>query len=32
MLTGLITAAFGRHYEVRLEDGRLVNGIPRGKQ
>ncbi len=32
MLTGLITAAFGRHYEVRLDDRRLVNGIPRGKK
>jgi len=29
---GLVTAAFGRHYEVRLDDGRLVNGIPRGKK
>lgn len=32
MLKGLITAAFGRHYEVRLDDGRIVNGIPRGKK
>jgi ribosome biogenesis GTPase len=32
MLKGLITAAFGRHYEVRLDDGRVVNGIPRGKK
>lgn len=42
MLTGLITAAFGRHYEVRLDEGRLedgridegrlVKGIPRGKK
>ncbi len=32
MLKGLVTAAFGRHYEVRLDDGRLVNGIPRGKK
>ena len=31
-LTGTITAAFGRHYEVRLTDGHLVNGIPRGKK
>lgn len=31
--TGLITAAFGRHYEVVLDDdGRIVNGIPRGKK
>ena len=32
MLTGIITAAFGRHYEVTLEDGRVANGIPRGKK
>lgn len=32
MLTGRITAAFGRHYEVSLPDGRIVNGIPRGKK
>jgi ribosome biogenesis GTPase len=32
MLTGIITAAFGRHYEVTLADGRVVNGIPRGKK
>lgn len=31
-LTGTITAAFGRHYEITLEDGRIVNGIPRGKK
>lgn len=31
-LTGTITAAFGRHYEVRLPDGQIVNGIPRGKK
>lgn len=29
---GTITAAFGRHYEVTLADGRCVNGIPRGKK
>jgi ribosome biogenesis GTPase len=29
---GLVTAAFGRHYEVTLADGRCVNGIPRGKK
>jgi ribosome biogenesis GTPase len=29
---GTITAAFGRHYEVTLADGRLVNGIPKGKK
>lgn len=35
MLTGRITAAHGRHYEITLdpEHGhRLVNGIPRGKK
>ena len=32
MLTGLVTAAFGRHYEITLPDGRLVKGIPRGKK
>lgn len=31
-LAGLITAAFGRHYEVCLADGRVVSGIPRGKK
>lgn len=31
-LTGTLTAAFGRHYEVTLADGRVVNGIPRGKK
>lgn len=31
-LTGIITAAFGRHYEVTLADDRVVNGIPRGKK
>lgn len=30
--TGILTAAFGRHYEVTLPDGRIVNGIPRGKK
>ncbi|MFN3885021.1 MAG: ribosome small subunit-dependent GTPase A [Rhodocyclaceae bacterium] len=29
---GLVTAAFGRHYEVTLADGRVINGIPRGKK
>jgi len=29
---GTITAAFGRHYEVTLADGKLVNGIPKGKK
>jgi len=32
MLTGTITAAFGRHYEVTLADGATLNGIPRGKK
>lgn len=32
MLNGRIVAAFGRHYEVELDDGRSVNGIPRGKK
>ncbi|MDP1607016.1 MAG: ribosome small subunit-dependent GTPase A [Rhodocyclaceae bacterium] len=32
MLTGTIAAAFGRHYEIALDDGRIVNGIPRGKK
>jgi ribosome biogenesis GTPase len=31
-LAGTITAAFGRHYEVTLADGRVVSGIPRGKK
>jgi ribosome biogenesis GTPase len=31
-LAGRIVAAFGRHYEVVLDDGRIVNGIPRGKK
>jgi ribosome biogenesis GTPase len=31
-LTGTLTAAFGRHYEITLADGRIVNGIPRGKK
>jgi ribosome biogenesis GTPase len=31
-LTGVVTAAFGRHYEVTLDDGRVINGIPRGKK
>ncbi|HEY6896942.1 MAG TPA: ribosome small subunit-dependent GTPase A [Rhodocyclaceae bacterium] len=29
---GQIVAAFGRHYEVALEDGRLVTGFPLGKK
>jgi len=32
MLNGRIVAAFGRHYEIALDDGRSVNGIPRGKK
>jgi len=31
-LGGTVTAAFGRHYEVTLDDARVVNGIPRGKK
>jgi ribosome biogenesis GTPase / thiamine phosphate phosphatase len=31
-LAGTITAAFGRHYEITLDDGRIVNGIPLGKK
>jgi ribosome biogenesis GTPase len=31
-LAGTITAAFGRHYEITLQDGQVVNGIPRGKK
>jgi ribosome biogenesis GTPase len=33
-LAGRIVAAFGRHYEIELDDagGRRVNGIPRGKK
>lgn len=29
---GLITAAFGRHYEIELPDGRRITGYPRGKK
>jgi ribosome biogenesis GTPase len=29
---GTIIAAFGRHYEVELADGRLATGYPRGKK
>lgn len=31
-LRGTVTAAFGRHYEITLQDGRVVKGIPRGKK
>ncbi|MBV2235348.1 MAG: ribosome small subunit-dependent GTPase A [Sterolibacterium sp.] len=31
-LEGLIVAAFGRHYEVELADGRRITGYPRGKK
>lgn len=31
-VVGTITAAFGRHYEVTLADGRVVIGVPRGKK
>jgi ribosome biogenesis GTPase len=30
--TGTVTAAFGRHYEIACDDGRRLNGIPRGKK
>lgn len=30
--TGTIVAAFGRHYEIELDDGRSVTGYPRGKK
>lgn len=29
---GTIVAAFGRHYEIELADGRLVKGFPKGKK
>lgn len=29
---GTIVAAFGRHYEIELGDGRLATGFPRGKK
>lgn len=29
---GLITAAFGRHYLVELNDGEIIEGVPRGKK
>lgn len=32
MQHGRIVAAFGRHYQVELIDGRLVTGFPRGKK
>ena len=31
-LQGLVVAAHGRHYEVELDGGERVNGIPRGKK
>jgi hypothetical protein len=29
---GTIVAAFGRHYEIELADGRIATGYPRGKK
>lgn len=29
---GTIVAAFGRHYEIRLDDDRLITGFPKGKK
>lgn len=31
-LTGLIVAAFGRHYEIEQADGSRITGYPRGKK
>jgi ribosome biogenesis GTPase len=30
--SGEVSAAFGRHYEITLDDGRRINGIPRAKK
>lgn len=30
--TGTVVAAFGRHYEIELPDGRIATGYPRGKK
>lgn len=30
--SGLIVAAFGRHYDIALDDGRRVTGFPKGKK
>lgn len=30
--TGTVVAAFGRHYEIRLNDDRIVTGFPKGKK
>ena len=29
---GTIVAAFGRHYDIRLDDSRIVTGFPKGKK
>jgi hypothetical protein len=29
---GTIVAAFGRHYEIELADGRIATGYPKGKK
>lgn len=29
---GVITAAYGRHYEIECADGRLIQGFPKGKK
>ena len=32
VLTGLVVAAHGRHYEIELADGERLSGFPRGKR
>lgn len=31
-LSGVVVAAFGRHYDIALDDGRLATGFPKGKK